>query len=252
METTQRRSRQDLFREVSFERVIRELAQTTDNEMDGHGWRRGWGRYANEADIARLARAFTSLPTDRPEQIVRYLQVFAGRPFPLDPSYLIREVRRSDHSGPRPAGHQGEWSWEERRTWFALLALENVVHPAVRALGLELLDRKGWESSGAGLLERNAGPGDLPRIVEAFLREPDVHERHGIGMSIKKLSKHRQPPGIAEALGAVYEFGPCECCRSAVVRRLIELDLLPAWMAEEGRYDADDGVREAIAERNGD
>jgi hypothetical protein len=233
------RSRQDEYREIGYDEVTRELTAPSSRRRNNQGWRIGWGRYAREDDLVRVARDFATLPADATELVIGYLQIFAMRAFPLDPSPLIREVRRGSLDRPTPTSTVGDWSADNRRAWYALRALENVTHPAVRQLGLDLLENSAWIASGAGLLERNAQSEDVPRVIDAFLGTNDVYERHSIGMSINKLSDHRRLPDVAGALCLVYELGPCSFCRRTAWKRLSALNEVPGWMAAEVPFDAE-------------
>lgn len=67
-----------------------------------------------------------------------------------------------------------------------------------------------------------------------------------IGWDVKDLFDRAPAPEAVEVLLELYERGPCASCRKYVVKHLIALDALPAELAEECRFDANEDVRALV------
>jgi hypothetical protein len=173
-----------------------------------------WGKTASEEDL-RVAAEDLALETD-PRRLRRYLHMFRRRPFPLEPNSLIKLVAHPDQLISIPAVH----------------ALMNTHHPDVRALALKLLETPNRLAAHAiGLLVQNFAPGDHARVEALAFAPLDDEALHS-----------PNPDSEERVLRYLYENDPCSLCRGRVVLRLARLMRLPAWMAEEVRYDADAGI----------
>jgi hypothetical protein len=201
-----------------------------------------WGKYAGESDLRRAAEALLELP-DHDPLLRRHVQIFARRPFPLDPGRLIDLSRSGENEFPGSFAEAGE---KDVLAISAFQALENVRHPDVRALALEFLKTNGWPTRAIDLLVGNFEDGDLTTINASFLGAEDTYCRHHITMAIKQLYKSLRPIGIEEMLLLVYEHGPCGFCRFQAVEWLLEADALPHSVIEECRFDSNTDIRELV------
>ncbi len=199
----------------------------------------GWGKHASDADVLRAAQEL--LQEAEPKHLSRLLMIFARRPFPLGPGRLLALINLD----AKPNG------LKHRITHRALGALEKLSHPDVRAVALRLMERTDqYAGRSVGLLIRNYEPGDDARLEVVLSRLTDDEALHAFGFDILDLFQaHPDRESEVRMLLALYEKDPCSLCRAQFVDRLIALDALPAWMAEECRYDASDHIRQAVAAR---
>lgn len=193
---------------------------------------RRWSKHATQADLAQAA-ADLLLETD-PKRLRTYLRIFWQRKFPLAVESLIEFVR---HPEAKVAAQ-------------ALAALKIIQHPAVRAFAFELMDttsdRRSWA---VDLLINNFQEGDH-LILERFARTPlnSEEERWRLGHGILDFCEaHSNPESEERLMLALYEYNPCSHCRERIIDRLLALDRLPDWMAEECRYDVNLDIREKFA-----
>jgi hypothetical protein len=130
-----------------------------------------------------------------------------------------------------------------------LAVLRHVQHPDVRALALRLIDTTHWPGQGVELLSLNFENDDWIRIGETARRAHDGDVAHSIGFGVQAVFRPHPAPEAATALIAVYQQNPCSRCRERAVEALYSLNLLPAYMLEECKYDANLDLRER-ARRN--
>lgn len=176
----------------------------------------GWGRRAAEAELAKAADAVLA----RGEQEPWLLSIFHWPAFPHDPAPLI-------------AWAESDNAELARRS---CVALRNVVHPAVRTLGIRLRDIQ--------LLERNSQPGDHAMILRWLADAVDDEDLHGIGQDALSFWKaHPDAETAAALLRMVYERMPCTQCRETAVRRMIEFGNVPSEIAEECAFDGSEEIR---------
>jgi hypothetical protein len=94
------------------------------------------------------------------------------------------------------------------------------------------------------MLTQNWESGDHDIVLTWFEREQDRDIRHGFGLALRDCwERHPEPASEVRMLRALYEKGPCSCCREFLLRRLIELDSLPADLRAECAFDANEDVR---------
>ena len=197
------------------------------------GTLRTWGRRASEEELQQAAQDFlTETDTDR---VFAYTWIFASRAFPLDVAPLERS--------PLPALAQ---STDVEQAWLATQALGNLTHPAVRALGLQLIADPTRAGEGAGLLENNFAESDFVLLKAALERPSENTTRHSIGISVRDIAEAHLSSKIVPSLLLLYENGPCSLCRRHCVELLLKLDALPASLRAECRYDADEGTRKLV------
>lgn len=197
----------------------------------GNGFiRTSWMKDASAEMVERLANDLLA-ETD-PARLKKYLRLFSFRPFPLSPDRLIELAQNLDEGISR----------------FALRAIANVSHPAVRAQALEWLaaGERPWHA--IRLLARNFEEGDWARIEQAIESTDDKDELHWINLGVRDCFEVNPSPDARQSLLRFYEKGYCGMCRCSVVECLQTLGPLPEEIIEECRYDANLELREVAAE----
>lgn len=189
-----------------------------------------WGATLSEDDAERLA-AELLVETDA-QRLERYLLLFRVRPFPFDHVPLL-------------ALAQGE---DQRITTAARAALARIEHPSVHDLALELMesDERPWEL--LELLIRNFQEGDEKAIERVLQTLEDANNLERTGLDLRDVVEENLTVVLAPALLLFYERGYCSMCRYGTIELLGELGRIPPSVVEEGRYDADDGIRELVQE----
>jgi hypothetical protein len=194
---------------------------------------RWWGIQANEEDLLNAAQVVLQISDNDVVKLRRYVWIFSARAFPLEPTRLIELVDSAD----------------EYVAWRAISALENVSHPDVRELAFRLHDvQDRRRSRRIGLLANNYASGDAERFEQAIMHDTDEEAIHNYGFAIEGMIKEQGRTELAPLLSLLYDRDPCGSCRDRFVRLIHELGLLPRWMIEESRFDADRYLREFIAE----
>lgn len=196
-----------------------------------------WGKQAGADDFESAARGLTTAATSAAQ--LQHLRIFARRQFPFGPALLLH-LSSSDH--PEVA-------------YAAAVALSNIRHPAVRAEAFRLIsDRLASRERAIKMLDQNWEPNDHEIALNRFESELDRDVRHGMQIALEAFwDHHPEPVSEPRMLHSLYEKGTCSFCREFVVRRLIELDLLPDSLRVECAHDANDQIRELVgAVPNGD
>lgn len=199
-----------------------ELLRLLDGDLDKARYApRRWGVDAAEEDLRRAAHALAG-EADHDRRLA-LLRVFGKRPFPLDPATLIALADSDD--------------WETATN--ALIALENMRHPSVRACALRVLRDPERGSHAVDMLSANFEEGDHA-LIEWLAEQPEVdpHEEHGRGMNIRKFLKTHPHPDSARTLLLTYEKTGCGFCRYWLVKSLVDSDALPLQIREECLFDS--------------
>ncbi|WP_165250638.1 hypothetical protein [Paludisphaera soli] len=93
------------------------------------------------------------------------------------------------------------------------------------------------------LLIHHFRPGDERLILESIDPPEDEAERHWLFQDVRRILE-ANPEADALPLALVgYASTPCSFCREGFVALLHERGLMPAWMVEEARFDADGRTR---------
>lgn len=205
-----------------------------------------WSRQASETDLVRAAENLLALIAagDNIRAILAHLRIFERRPFPLDPTRLIRLVQ-TRYPAPKTYNDHGWWTPETRLVSYTLNLLENVVHPAVRALALEIIaTSREWIAHAVDLLRENWHDGDWDIIEPLTILALDDTVYHGLGINIRKIHEAHPSPDGATSLLNLYAHGRCSECRSYFVEELHATESLPAQLLEECCFDANLDLRE--------
>jgi len=161
----------------------------------------------------------------------------------------VAVLRRRKEKRPEPSRLlELSFSANKELAWAAVVALRHVVHAAVREAAFRLTSNRlvGREYAIA-MLSENWEPDDHQVVLSWFDRESDRSLRHRMQIDLQKFwERHPQPKSELRMLELLYEKGPCSFCRHHVVRRMIELDELPAALRAECAYDANEDVRELV------
>lgn len=192
---------------------------------------RGWGKYADEADLARVVRHISS--TSDPSVIANLLWVFRFRPAPQFVEPLIEMAQHPDA--------------EVRRR--AVIVLEQIEHPLVRHLAVTRLGQPDHAHRVVRLFRANFQPGDEQRIVDAIEIPEDQWDRHSLLMAVIGVLED-QPESHPSALGLIaYALTPCQNCRARAAEILIDEGIAPDWMWEECHFDSNEEFRELVTQR---
>jgi hypothetical protein len=226
------------LRDHSYE----ELKVAIANEDRDYGLEM-WGEQASEDDLKRAATDLLALDRQSDADILRkYLRIFRRRPFPFDPQPIIELAslgpeERDENDDPTPAS---------RVIFEALNALVPIHHPGVRQLAFDLIEKRQWLWNVAMLLKSNWQERDWT-VFEALACEPlDRTDYHDLVIDIKHLFEAHPSPAAAQTLINIYEYGPCSHCRKRIAEDLHSIRLLPDWMRDECRYDANSDLREWV------
>jgi hypothetical protein len=188
-----------------------------------------WGRAADAPSLELAARDL--LREDDPRRLLDYVRIFSDRAFPLDPRPLVRLA----------------WGDDEQLAWAAGLALGNIRHPLVRQTALGFLDDANKRDQSVSLLVANYEPGDHVLIEQALQSPQDTEDEivsyHHLGYDALEFFEENPAPEFAASLVTLYERGPCSHCRDRCFDLLNALNLLPTWIIEECRYDANPDLR---------
>ena len=160
-------------------------------------------------------------------RLVSYLDVFAYAKLPrLDDR--VFELARSADDAIRDN---------------AITALAQVKSPAIRELGLKLLEEQdlALRSDGIELLYENHKSKDIPRIVAALPKAGPPVVLHGMATKVMMITD-RQPRDV-ELAKWVYEYNPCSYCRNGAFRRLVKRKALTKFQLAECAWDGYDETR---------
>jgi hypothetical protein len=197
-------------------------------EKPGAMFYAGWGRTATEEEL-RAAASDLILEKDE-SRLLAYLRIFWFQPFP-GPIAPVLKLAESDNV---------------RLARFSVKVLSQLTNPAIRELGLRLLDSAGRNGDGVELLANNYKPGDF-QLMETLLGEPmQVDDLHSFEIGVRHLASAHHSPEAERSLTLLYENGPCSLCRCGVVEELIALGCFPDWMREECRYDSYTETRKLV------
>ncbi len=194
------------------------------------GWRDWVASAPNEIINSFAAEVLTE---QNPQRLLKLIQMFGKRDFPLTLNRLIQLAEYGDA--------RIEY---DRTAVFAINALQRITHPDVRALALRMIANDNRVGRAVGLLQKNFEPGDWTIIAELSKRSLNDEEYHSLGWSARNVFEQHPLPEAAETFINLYERGVCSQCRERNVEILAQLHLLPEWMREECQYDSNFNLRE--------
>jgi hypothetical protein len=192
-------------------------------------WLRGWGMHTDESALnAILQRLWIE---QEPAVLNKLLRVFSNRALPHFDSRLIDLVDHSDEGVCRRA----------------LKALKLNAHPMVRAFALDRLQRGSMGWAVAGLLARNFEAGDEQRLLDQIELPDDQVERHSMLMDLIEILELNESADSTMLGQIIYFNTPCQNCRFDAVRLLVGSDVVPTWLVQEGRSDANESCRALLS-----
>ncbi|QDT80607.1 hypothetical protein Mal35_40790 [Gimesia maris] len=182
-------------------------------------WFRSWGMQADLIELNVVLGALKS--SEEPAVLLNLIKVFSNRTLPEFDSRLIEFCQHPDPE-------------LQRRAW---VALANNSHPEIR----EFANRQLNENQPACLFSlfiRNYQSGDENRLLAALTLPDDDWEKHSVLGDLIEVLKENPTADRSRLAMVIYRFTPCEICRYKAVQLLHEQSAIPAWMAEECRFDS--------------
>ena len=179
-----------------------------------------WAKTANETEWSRMLElVHFNAPLN---QIRALLSIFERRQFENCPQALFKFVKHPEYNA---------------RQW-AFSTLGNFKHPEIRAIAEELLSAGKVTGDEILLFKHNYQAGDIDQIYNALQVPEDQHQLHSLIMNIARISESIGTPELFPLLLFGYERTPCSSCRGRLVKELVELDVIPGWIAAECEHDA--------------
>jgi hypothetical protein len=213
-------SHRERMESIPVDQVLKEAESTT-----ACGWFRGWGMYAEEADLKTVLQRLWTV--QEPRVISNLVRVFTGRALPEFDARLIQLCLHVD----------------EQVQQLAFGALERNSHPIVREFALSQLQQGEFNSSVVGLLTENYRPGDEQLILEGIEIPNDPCNLHWLLWNVIGVLK-KNPKADGSRLGVIaYALTPCATCRFNAAKLLLQQQAAPGWLMEECRYDCGEDCR---------
>lgn len=192
-----------------------------------------WGKRADDAELRHAADDLLAAPDVKQQE--RLLLIFDQRDFPDGYEPLLPFLDAPDRLLRLRAAN----------------AISRFRHPDLRARAIGLLAHVDTLEYGLALLAGNDAPGDYAMLVARLQELLDDEALHAFGWRIHDMFARNPAAEAAELLLSLYEQGPCAQCREKFVADLIALDALPPHLAQECRFDANEGVRALVAPLGG-
>jgi hypothetical protein len=212
---------------LSYEEILDLLDQLDSLPLDqARASLRSAGMRADSSTIERLA---DDLRQDKDvDRAGRMVHLFVRKPFPGDPSPIIRLLESSDEYAARSA----------------MLALGGIRHPSLRPIALQYADKPGCEEIATSLLIHNLEAEDVPLLNDIINRSKDADKLHSLEIDIRGAADNHMELDCTEPIVKLYEMGACGICRNGLVNHLHKKQELPLWMADEILYDCYSSTRE--------
>lgn len=213
-------------RGLSAERVIEWIQNAPQIEgpypssVEGRGWLRGWGIKASEDSINQVIDALEA--TTSPIEQRRYLSVFSMRSMPRVSDRIVQLAEAND----------------ERVRSRAYAAFKNVSDLRIRDAAMRSLRGDFVKSGSLELFQSSYVRGDHEMIEDALVVPGDKDELHSVVFDVADICAKAKLTECLSLMLFVYEYSPCGNCRGKVVDTMVELDVIPRWVAEECRFDA--------------
>lgn len=209
--------------------LVIELVRKAPDDNHGSSVLR-WAQFAPRNALDEIISE--TLVENNPHRIHKYLRAFSERS-PLH-RYDQRFAGWLDHP-------------LEKLRWTAHHALATCPDPRVRELSLQRLTSEEVAWGSIRLLQSTYQPGDHRAIESALFLPDDIHTMHDIGFSLLDMFTKNTSRDALGSMLFVYEHGPCMNCRLRAVRVMQSAGVLPGWVSEEARFDADSGIRECVS-----
>jgi hypothetical protein len=209
---------------------LQDIIHTAEVNRKQAGLLRGWGMYAEEADLRKiLDRLFKC---QKPDTIVSYLRIFSNRPMP---EFDARILGLLDHE-------------DETVRSRAFTAVAQNTHPAIRKFAVDHVQERIVEPNVVELFIRNFLPGDEEVLLKNIRIPEDTDQCHSLLMDVTNILEHNLEARCEELATLAYRLTPCGSCRFDSAKLLITRKVASAWLIQECRYDAVPDTRELVAE----
>lgn len=187
-----------------------------------------WGRSASDESLRTVADHLFAEPDGRRRRWL--LWVFKVRPLrDLDRRFV--ELTRDPDASTRK---------------FAFRVLSRYRHADVRALAIERTKNNGPYEDHLLLFRENYEPGDWKFISQSMSLPNDAYDRHSMLLDLLDVFEANPSIEALDPMMVVYEHSPCGCCRGRSVELLLDLELAPAWLLVECRFDSYEGTPELL------
>ncbi|KQV47506.1 hypothetical protein ASE26_23910 [Duganella sp. Root198D2] len=219
--------------ENPLSRIV-ELAQSQD-KVSPHIFRR-FGRWASDSERQKILQILESELA--PQVQIRLLHIF-GRGDLRAWNDTVWNLAHSPDQEVRLAAVKALASLEDTR----------VGELARRRLSEEdfSVDRR----DEIELLKKNFLPGDEKIIISALERvKTDADGMHFMEMPALHVCQENPDARLAGIASFIYRTNPCSLCRRDIVEWMKDVDCLPAWIANEARFDASEETRILLAGAN--
>lgn len=225
-ETATGRRRTERLKNISAAEVV---ATVRASPPEPCNWLSGWGRHVPAAQRSLVFDAL--LDEDEPRLIARFLTAFTLSGPPRFDERLVHWLDSPD---------------QEVRD-LSMRVLAHVAHVRVREVAITRL-ASGSSARGTVRLLRNTFVSGDHRFIEAALRADGTDDDvHWLLMDVLDVFEAHPVPEAVPSLCFVVEHTPCSHCRTNALRRLVELDAVPAWMEAEAHLDACNEIRSVVA-----
>lgn len=186
-----------------------------------------FGKFATDEEIPIVYDRL--LNEDREKQLISYLWVFGKRSLPAVGDKIISCIH-SDNETLRYA---------------SINALSQIQSAEIRDIALSLHDKATALrfAEALPLFILNYQSGDYKYIDRALIDTEDEGLLHEIGSNLLDIFDEGHHDELKQAMLWAYENTPCSYCRSEVVRKLHEENILPESIKSEGKYDCCEDTR---------
>ena len=206
------------------------LTHLDSHPNDQCHWLRGWGMHADADERDVVFQAL--LLSEEPERVKRLLRCFGKIGVPRFDRRLLQWIASADDVLQRAA----------------IRAVTSIRHEELRKFALQLIANDDLVN-GLRLLVANFEDGDLAMCATRLIPFDDADERHHVGSEVLDLCEAHSSVDALDCLLYVYEFSPCSTCRARSVTALIEMDIAPAWILNESKFDADPDTRALVVKK---
>lgn len=209
--------------------VVIDLVRQAPQDAIGAAMRR-WAMLASQDALDEILSE--ALAEDDPHRTQMYLRAFTERS-PLH-RFDERFACWIDHpmDSLRRAAH---------------FALATCPDPRVRELALQRLAPQQIASGSICMLQSTYQPGDHRAVESALYVPDDLGTLHDIGFFLLDVFGKNATHDCLGSMLYVYEHGPCMNCRERAIGIMHAAGVLPDWVREESRFDADSQIRKQVS-----
>lgn len=192
-------------------------------------------RWAKAAGPETLSELAALLRTSRhPEVLKKVLFCFMGEGLPRFDQVLLKLAEHPE----REIARRARWVMGHHR------------RPEVRQKALGWISRGELDNGRLRALMSCFQRPDIATLSSAvafFVEEkPDRESLHCALSDLLELAKKNLCRELQPLLLLIYQNTPCTNCRLSSVETMLELEVLPDWVAEECRYDCEELIRKLV------